>query len=193
MKVNKSMESYITDNDLEGAYERYKSTSKRWEKSWWATIETIYNNCKEWAKQYILNPIEKTLKKIKNSRISIDSNIQYLCNAEGCGAYIVQHYTSSGISQWIKCGKANNVKSRLKEHFSEKPYKDTVRGVCLAFYPCLNSEHAEASESVIRRYFIEKGYALQRQDRFPTLTDISEEDYIEIGKRIDNLKMSFAY
>lgn len=58
---------YINNNDLEGAYERFQITYRNWKDHWWETVETIYKASAEWAKKYILDPVNRTLTAIANT------------------------------------------------------------------------------------------------------------------------------
>ena len=55
---------YIENNDLEGAVERWLKTNARWKMEWFDTCKEIFDNCKEWAKTYIVNPIDYSIKRL---------------------------------------------------------------------------------------------------------------------------------
>ena len=44
--ANKKMEWYLENNDFEGAYERWKTTSPCWKKRWFDVCEKIYSSSK---------------------------------------------------------------------------------------------------------------------------------------------------
>ena len=62
----KSMSDYVRTGDFEGCLERYYNAYKNWKEHWFEGLEIIYNNCAEWAKKYVLDPIAKTVTKIAN-------------------------------------------------------------------------------------------------------------------------------
>lgn len=188
-----TMAGYIRKNDLEGAYERYQNTSNTWKNRWWEVVEEIFNSSTKWAKEYILDPIKRELTKIvkkvaKRGRprtFFLEEVMTFNCEAEGCGAYIVQHFDSNGKAMWIKPGKAEDAKRRMAEHF-QKDYRktDIAKGVCLAWYPCKNKNHALTVENIIRDHFEEKGFTLFGQDRFTDLAEVTAEDFAEINRRV---------
>lgn len=59
-----SAKDCIKYNCLDIAYERFCETSKNWKTHWWTTVETIFYSSVEWSKKYILDPVNRTLKKI---------------------------------------------------------------------------------------------------------------------------------
>ena len=67
MSIGKSKWDCLKDDDFESALYRFERTTKRWIDYWWDCLETIYNKVKELAKEYILDPIAKTVRKIPKS------------------------------------------------------------------------------------------------------------------------------
>lgn len=192
-----SMNDYRRNNDLMGAYERYQKTNKVWRERWWALVEEIYHASKEWAEKYILNTAERILEKIMKKRgrprkFFLSDVMTFNVEAEGCGAYIVQHFDADGQPLWIKPGKADNAKKRMEQHFKSDYKGQAMSGVCLAWYPCKNKNHALSVENVIRDYFEQKGFFLLGQDRFPDLTEITEEDYEIINRNISYVNKAFG-
>ena len=62
--AQKSMGWYIENNDFEGAVERWLKTNARWKMEWFDTCKEIFDNCKEWAKTYIVNPVNYSIQRI---------------------------------------------------------------------------------------------------------------------------------
>ena len=62
--MGKSMNWYIENNDFEGAKERFETTTPSWRRRWFETCAIIFQNCKELAKKYVLNPIDCTISKV---------------------------------------------------------------------------------------------------------------------------------
>lgn len=196
-----TMKSYIENDDLLGAYNRYQSTNNTWKNRWWETVESIYYSSIEWASKFIIDPVKRILtqikqvltpKKKKGRPSIIDKVMTFNVPAEGCGAYVVQHFNSKGESMWIKPGKADDARKRMAEHF-RKDYKDTdiATGVCLAWFPCKNKNHALSVENILRDHFESKGFQLLGQDRFPDLQKITEEDWNEINRRINFINLAW--
>lgn len=176
-----TMTEYKANNDLLGAYERYQATNGAWKTRWWGVVEEIYYSCEEWAKQYVIDPIKRTLKKIRNSYKGLLENVMtYECEAEGCGAYVVQHFDANGKLLWTKCGKADDAKKRFLQHFTSDYNGVAAAGTCVAWYPCKNSNHALTVENIIRDHFEKRGYNLLGNDRFTDLVEIKKVDWLTI-------------
>lgn len=176
-----TMTEYKANNDLLGAYERYQTTNGAWKTRWWNVVEEIYYSCEEWAKQYVIDPIKRTLKKIRNSYKGLLENVMtYECEAEGCGAYVVQHFDAEGHLLWTKCGKADDAKKRFLQHFTSDYNGVAASGLCVAWYPCKNSNHALTVENIIRDHFEKRGYRLLGNDRFTDLVEINKVDWLTI-------------
>lgn len=191
-----TMQDYRKENDLVGAYKRYQSATKSWQGRWWKVVEDIFNACTAWAKYFILDPIKRELKKLGRGRIPnpatlVNHNLIFNVPAEGCGAYIVQHFNKKGKHLWIKCGKADDAIRRLNQHFAVDYANEADSGVVLGWYPCKNEDHALAMEDVIRNHFKQKGYAIKGKDRFPTLYEVTEEDFAELNRKAEILAMIF--
>ena len=111
---------------------------------------------------------------------------------KGCGAYLVFHYLE-GKCLWAKVGKADDGKKRLKEHF-KKDYKGNIdKAVVKLWYPCDNSDIALTMENIMRDYFHhKKNFEWKKQDRFPGLDEITEEDVNYLNGKYELLKQLFA-
>ena len=189
--ANKSMEWYITNNDFEGAKERLDNTSPNWKKKWYAVCETIYNNCKDLAKKYILNPLEYTvtlIEKIVGKRKSkFDDNIlvadgvDLLDNAtQKC--YLFTFFNDNDEMVCSKVGTTiRSVKQRLKEELKSKTYTQMgcVRAVVNRVYDC-GDLPAEGLESYFRANYIKQfPDSFKKNDRFiDTFFDLKEADKI---------------
>lgn len=193
MKKVKSYNDYIFEEDFLGAYDRFINTTARWKNYWWSAVETIFNQSKFWVKHYIIDPIAKIIKRISRGRLpQIEKDrLIYRVEAEGCGAYIVEHFDKNGNRLWIKCGKADNAKKRLKQHF-DKDYKDLAEtGTVLAWFSCKNSNHALSMENIVRDHFEKQGFEILGNDRFPTLTKITDKDLFELNQKAEILEKLF--
>lgn len=198
--ITMTMAGYINKGDLEGAYERYQETNKTWKSRWWEVVEKIYNSAEKWAQEYIIDSVARTLTKIvkkiskrgRPRKFFLENVMTFNCEAEGCGAYIVQHFDSKGESMWIKPGKADDAKRRMAEHF-QKDYRNTdiATGTCLGWFPCKNEDHALAMEDVIRAHFKSKGHKVSGNDKFPTLREVTEEDFAILKRKSETLATLF--
>lgn len=187
-----AQQKYIDQNDLEGAYNRFCITYANWKDHWWAVVEEIWTNCKDWAKKFMLDPIKRVLRKreIIEFKGCADAQITYECEAHGVGAYIVKHYDADSNLLWTKVGKADDVEKRLRQHLRQD-YKGTaVFAKCIAFYPCNNPDHALSMENLLRYHF-NKTYGLLGRDRFPELTDVTAEDLATLDEKAKVLATLF--
>ncbi|MBQ8792962.1 MAG: hypothetical protein IJZ62_05120 [Clostridia bacterium] len=187
-----TMVEYKQNNDLMGAYARYQSAGATWKSRWWAVVEEIYYSCEEWAKRYVIDPIKHIIKRVYKSRKNfLADNMIFDCEVEGCGAYVVQHFDENDNLLWTKCGKADDGKKRLLQHFTQD-YKDIAAfGICLKWYPCKNANHALTVENLIRDHFEKKGCELLGNDRFGGLEIITAEDWAAIQRNVDIVEQCF--
>ena len=186
-----AQQDYINHNDLKGAYARFTSAYRNWKDHWWSVVVEIWDRCKEWAKDYVLDTVKRVLlpRLVKRGRKSL-ANVEYECDAYGMGAYIVQHYDAQDEPLWTKVGKANDVHKRLNEHLT-KDYRGLAkRAVCLAFYPATSEDHALSIENVLRHHF-NKEYPLLGNDRFPALSRLTDEDKQIIEEKLKILATIF--
>ena len=195
METAKTMREYELESDLLGAYERFEHTTNRWKSRWWALIETIYSKSTFWTKHYILDPIKRVLKRITKGRLPkhrTENRLIYKVEADGTGAYIVQHFDNKKKSLWIKCGKADNAKKRLEQHFNVDYSGEVKSGIVLGWFPCKNSNHALAMEDIIRDYFQTKGFSLKGKDRFTDLFEVTENDFKILNAKAEILATLFG-
>ena len=185
----KSMKWYIENNDFEGALGRFNSTTPSWKDRWFDTCEQIYNNCKELAKQYVLNPIERTIQKVVTvatrtftERITAIEQACDLKDESSQKCYLFTFYDANDKMVCSKIGTTTRaVLKRLKEELQSKTYKDMgcVRAVINRVYDCGNLP-AEGLESYFRATYI-KRYpdSFKKNDRFiSTFFDLAEADKI---------------
>lgn len=181
---------YIDNNDFEGAIERYETTIKNWRNHWWETLETIYNNCADWAKKYILDPIERTVKKIeaaikqrKFRQSKNDDRIFWECPdfSEDWNEkfYLIELLDEDGELIWSKIGTTTRaVIQRMREHlrYYAKYGVDFIR--VLRVYNA--GTCAEGMESEFRAKYIRKWpESFKKNDRFfQRVFDLEEADKI---------------
>ena len=103
---------YINNNDLEGAYERFQITYRNWKDHWWETVETIFNASADWAKKYILDPVNRTL-------TAIGKTTRRKCRQVSASIYEL----SSGVS--VECAEdmAKDI-DRTEKAYLFKFYED---------------------------------------------------------------------
>lgn len=59
--LSKSAPKCIEENDIESAIARYEKTNNRYKNYWWETILTIFESCKNWAKVYVIDKVNKVI------------------------------------------------------------------------------------------------------------------------------------
>ena len=188
-----AQQKYIDSNDLEGAYKRFTSTNITWKNHWWSVVEKIWNSCKDWAKDFVLDPIKRILSRretIKSKGRKTDAQVAYLCEAHGMGAYIVKHYDAENHLLWTKVGKADDVNKRLRQHLKQDYKGVAVFAQCVAFFPCKNSDHALSMENVLRHHFNTR-FGLLGHDRFPELQEITSDDLEALNQKAEILATIF--
>ena len=189
--ANKSMEWYVDNNDFQGALERFEKTSVRWKKAWFNTCEKIFYKCKELAQEYILNPVEQSIKKIikiatprkskYSDAIQIGEGVDLLDNAkEKC--YLFTFFDENDNMVCSKIGTTTRkVTQRLKEELKSNTYKKIgcVRAVVNRVYDCKDTP-AEGLESYFRAMYIKKyPQSFLKNDRFMgEWFDLKEADKI---------------
>lgn len=189
--ATKNMEWYVANNDFEGAVERWMNTNATWKQRWFETCETIFNNCKEWAKTYILNPIDGSIKKIckiltqrktkYSELIQVAEGVDLLDNAkEKC--YLFTFFDADGNMVCSKVGTTTRkVLQRLKEELNSDTYKKIgcTRAVVNRVYDC-GSIPAEGLESYFRAMYIRRyPQSFKKNDRFMNeWFDLKEADEI---------------
>lgn len=120
MSTGKSKWACLDDNDFEAALYRFERTTTRWLDYWWDCLERIYNKVKELAKEYILDPIAKTVHKIpKVHTVEWKDNTEdedFFSNGEQLLYYFTFFDRISGEKIFDKIGTTTRTaKKRLKE------------------------------------------------------------------------------
>jgi hypothetical protein len=181
---------YIENDDFEGAFERFTNATKNWKNHWFDVCAQIMENCKEWAKKYILDPVAKTIEvkiKVPRTRKTYDidtQNINLLDDAkEKC--YLFRFFDADGNRLCSKVGTTQRtVLKRLKEELSSKTYigMGAVRAVIDRVYDC-GEMPAEGLESRLRAEYIQKyPGAFKKNDRF-IFADFDLEECDKIAKK----------
>lgn len=142
---------YITHNDFEGAKERLENSNRRWIQHWFDTCQTIFENSKEWAKKYILDPISRTVTAIKDCLKKVKSKSGTISNT-----YLIKMFDTCGNWVFTKIGKADNVAKRMKTLNKQYYAKNDVQigdTEIIKTYEVPNDDCAQILESFMRNYF----------------------------------------
>lgn len=190
--ANKSMTWYVANNDFEGAKERLETTSPSWKTKWFEVCKTIFENCKDLAKKYILDAYEKSVKEItkvptkrKNKysdAILISSDCKSLLDEANEKCYLFEFFDENDNSICSKVGTTTRtVLQRLKEELKSKTYTEmgAVKAVIHRVYDC-GQLPAEGLESYFRAMYIRKyPNSFKKNDRFINAKfDLLEADKI---------------
>lgn len=169
----KSAMKCIETNDFEEAKRRYEKAYTNWKDHWFDTCVTIFKSSTKWAKEYVINLVDKTIVKINEIATKIKSkkgNFSY--------TYIIKMFDESGKWVFTKVGKADNVAKRMydlsKEYYSRQ--KVGIGSVeVLKTYELPNDDLAQVQESFMRNY-LRKTKKFYPNDRFEPF-EPTEEDY----------------
>ena len=186
----------LNRNDLMGMYENYQNARPRWKNHWWDGVETLYKSCADWAKKYILDPVARTLEKIKVSRnrcTQIEAGLFKMTNGvfirsfvnldtedltDTQKVYLFKFYTKEKELIFNKVGTTvKTCLARLKKEIKE--YKDFPIGYVEIhrIYDC-GEYPAEGFESYVRAYLIKHHpQAFKKNDRFFSI--VVEPDLID--------------
>ena len=192
--ANRKMEDYVNENDFLGAVERLNNTNPTWRNRWYKVCETIYTNCREWAKEYILDPVAKAVHKLgsikqyapkvrKGDDIQVSADCKIESNEDGTQkCYLIEFFNEDDISVCSKVGTTvRKIQERIREELHSKTYQSmgAVRCVVHRVYNC-GSIPAEGLESYFRAKYIRRyPNSFQKNDRFMNTTfDLVEADKI---------------
>lgn len=187
----KSAETYIEQNDFEGAKERLENANGRWKSHWFETCEIIFNSCSKWAKKYILDPVRKIIlvncnnivARLKNKDIDFSDDCIIHNNDDGVEkCYLIEFFDIKDISVCSKVGTTiRTIQKRIREELNSDTYKKmgAVRCLIHRVYDCKDIP-AEGLESRFRSEYIRKyPQSFQKNDRFiKQKFDFAEADRI---------------
>ena len=174
---------YVKNNDFEGCLERFNAANKGWKKHWFSVLEDIYNNCKEWSKKYILDPVEMVVITISDCIKKTTKKVQNLVNGANSHTYLINMYDEEDNLVFTKIGKADNINKRFRT--LERQYYAT-QGIQIArvepvhIFDVKNDDLAQVLESFIRNLF-RKTRDFIPNDRFKPFTP-SEEEWKEMER-----------
>lgn len=175
---------YFDSNDLKGAYERYNKAQTRWKDHWWEVVQAIWETCKDWAKEYILDPVARTLRPIKAivapaACVSVkDVSTQF---PEGSQlVYLIRLLDRNGELIWSKIGTTKrSIKKRMAEHIRYYRKDEVVSLELTRVWDC-GDLPAEGLESEFRAKYMKKyPGTFRKNDRFAGVEfDLEEADRI---------------
>lgn len=169
--AKKSATWYIENNDLEGAIERLNNSYKNWKSHWFETCEKIFKGSKEWAKKYILDPINQMVVAISEcitKKVPKKNGTSH--------TYLIKMFNECGEWVYTKIGKANELRNRFNSLIGHT-YKDgnTISKIeVIKEYEVPDDDSAQVLESFMRRYF-RKNESFIPNDRFKPF-EPTEED-----------------
>ena len=194
----KSAETYIAQNDFEGAKERLAEANPRWKSHWFNTCEQIYNACKEWSKMYVLDPIAKTVQKIISAQSNLfprlkkedisysDKSIIQTNEDRRQKCYLIEFFDKNDESVCSKVGTTiRTIQERIREELNSKTYKNmgVVRCMIHRVYDCGNIP-AEGLESEFRAKYIKK---ISNSSSKYRKYDITHQFYNYLSKKVEGL------
>ena len=186
--MEKSYKEYISTNDFEGAKERFESANKRWKAHWFEACEKIFETCKDWAKKYILDKINKailvigefiTKKRPKDEEATSNT-------------YLIKMFDEVGNWVFTKIGKANVVAKRMRDFINHEYKRDGVKISNIEIvktYQVPNDDLAQVLESLMRNYF-RKTRKFIPNDRFEAFEPTAED--LQVFENNYNLVMANA-
>lgn len=185
--MSKSASYYIENNDFEGAKLKFENSNARWLNHWFDACKTIYENCKEWSKKYVLDPIAKTISAIKDYITKKKPNKNSVSNT-----YLIKMFDICGNWVFTKIGKADVLSNRLNKLSSQYYARDGVqigKVEIIKYYEVPNDDCAQILESLMRNYFRKTKRHIPN-DRFEPF-DPTEED-MQMFENYYNLTLANA-
>ena len=183
-----SARSYISSNNITGAYERFLSAYSNWKDHWWETVETIYKNSAEWAKKYILDPIKRTLtaigERVRIRNIKAHSGASYV--------YLIKMFDDNNQYVFLKGGKADDIRKRLSNLSRQEYKRDDVqisRVEIINTWELPNSHLAECFEQALHDYLCRFFEHIPNDRYYPH--ELTTEQFAELDRRHE-IVCSFA-
>ena len=188
MAKNPTYSDYVSTNDFEGAKERFDNANKRWKSHWFEACEEIFNACKDWAKKYILDKINKVILVIG------DFITKKRPKEEGTSnTYLIKMFDEAGNWVFTKIGKANVIAKRmygLLKHEYKRGGPVKISNIeIVKSYQLPNDDLAQVLESLMRAYF-RKTRKFIPNDRFEAFEPTAED--LQVFENNYNLVMANA-
>lgn len=183
-----AQKKYINDNNLEGAYNRYKTAYSNWKEHWWSVVVEIWNNCKEWAEKFALDFEKHELTKLVKRAVSkvvpsVAVTVKPSQQTFPKGAelvYLIRLLDRDGELVWSKVGTTTrSIKARMSEHLRYYRKYGVTELEVTRVWDCGNIP-AEGLESHFRAIYMKKyPSAFRKNDRFAGVEfDLTEADKI---------------
>jgi hypothetical protein len=182
--MSKSKADLIANNDFENAKIKFENANGRWKSHWFDCCQQIMNNCREWAKKYIIDPITMTIKAIGEMITKIKPKKDSTSHT-----YLIKMFDTSGNWIFTKIGKADVIQKRMND-FKNHEYKRNKVTIgsteIIKEYELPNDDMAQILESFMRNFFrktkSETYYPNDRFDAFePTAEDLDTfEKYYQL-------------
>lgn len=172
----------IKDNNFEESFSKWEKANSRWKSHWFETCVTIFKNCKEWAKKYVIDTVKKTISKVSSKVLA---PIVWNCENKNWKSGTELFYLIRGFNGaervFSKIGTTTReVEKRMKEHLAyyNKHGIPLTRIEIDKVYEC--DTEAEGVESWFRAVYIRKYKgSFKKNDRFFGVDfDLKEADKI---------------
>ena len=169
----KSGKMCVITNDFEEAKYRYENARSNWKDHWFFVCCEIFNNCKDWAKKYIIDTINKTIVTIKEVIKKTQPKTQ-----KNSYTYLIKMFDDCGKWVYTKIGKTDNLKQRFGKLSKELYAREGVQIANIEpikIYELPTDDLAQVLENFMRNYF-RKSKVLIPNDRFSAF-EPSIEDF----------------
>lgn len=188
MAKNPTYSDYVSSNDFEGAKERFDNANKRWKSHWFEACEEIFNACKDWAKKYILDKVNKVILAIGEFITKKRPKDEEATS----NTYLIKMFNDAGEWVFTKIGKANVVAKRMRDFINHEYKRDGVvisNVEIVKSYQVPNDDLAQVLESLMRAYF-RKSHKYIPNDRFEAFEPTTED--LQVFENNYNLVMANA-
>lgn len=188
MAKNPTYSDYVSSNDFEGAKERFDNANKRWKTHWFEACEEIFNACKDWAKKYILDKINKVILVIGEFITKKRPKEEGTSNT-----YLIKMFDEAGNWVFTKIGKANVIAKRMQgllKHEYKRGGTVKISNIeIVKSYQLPNDDLAQVLENLMRHYF-RKTRKFIPNDRFEAFEPTAED--LQVFENNYNLVMANA-
>lgn len=150
MATTKTAMDYIVENDFEGAKLKFDTSNSRWRKHWFDTCYRIAQKVKSWATKYIFDPVALTIEEIGKHIKKIAPK-----KAGESHVYLIRMYDDSDKYVFLKAGKANDLKDRLRDlskHLYRRSNTQIARVEILRTWTLPSNHLAESFEHALHHY-----------------------------------------
>ena len=188
MAKNPTYSDYVSSNDFEGAKERFDNANKRWKPHWFEACEEIFNACKDWAKKYILDKVNKVILVIGEFITKRRPKEEGTSNT-----YLIKMFDEVGNWVFTKIGKANVIAKRMQgllKHEYKRGGTVKISNIeIVKSYQLPNDDLAQVLENLMRHYF-RKTRKFIPNDRFEAFEPTAED--LQVFENNYNLVMANA-